>query len=113
MAAGLVALAVAVLGAVAHQAVWGQGRRPVGLVLALLLTGAAAVFLRACRVGVVARAVAIGVWVLVVVEAGTYTSEKDLLVPGNVRGYAFLLGGFLVLAVPLIAPERRRSARRG
>ncbi len=113
VAAAAVTAVAAVLGCVAHQAVWGAGRWPAGLVLAVALTATTAALVRACGAGLGGRAVVLGVWLLVTLQAAGQRPEGDVLVPGNVRGYAYLLGGFAVLVAVLIAPGRSPRRARG
>jgi hypothetical protein len=107
-AAGVLGAAAGALGSVAHQAVVGAPRWPVGLALAIALTASVADVLRACRVGLGASAVAVLAWLLVVLQAAGRRPEGDVLVPPNVRGYGWLVAGFAVLLGVLLAPGRRR-----
>lgn len=113
MASALVLTVAALLGVVAHQATWGERRWPVGVVLAVALTASAAALLRACGIALVARVVGILVWLAVTFGAAAQRPEGDVLVPGNTRGYAFIVGGFVVLAAVLTAPGGRPLRARG
>jgi hypothetical protein len=87
---------------------------PAGLPLGLLVAGAlsAAVFvtsgLALGRPGAVAAA---GGWLLVVLLLASQRPEGDLVVPGSLDGYLWLLGGMLVAGVCMVpryrVPDRR------
>lgn len=87
---------------------------PAGLPLGLLVAGAlsAAVFvtsgLALGRPGAVAAA---GGWLLVVLLLASQRPEGDLVVPGSVEGYLWLLGGMLVAGL-CIVPRYRPPGRR-
>jgi len=105
----VVGAAVGLLGSYAQQYVAGSGRWPVGLLLALGLTAAAA---SAVRAGLSARwgcgAAALG-WFGVVTVAASRRREGDLIVPGDGRGWTFLLGGALVLGIAIALPAPRTA----
>ena len=108
LALALVVGAVAgLLGSYAQQLIAGSGRWPVGVLLALVLTAAAAA---AVRAGLSARggcaATALG-WFGVVSLAASRCREGDLIVPGDVKGWVFLLGGALVLGLAIALPAPR------
>lgn len=93
-----------VLGGYAQQYVSGASRWPVGVVLALALTAAVACLVQQ---GSVRRwsVLAMGLgWFAAVSLAASPREEGDLLVPGDVRGWSFLLGGTMVLGVALAVP---------
>ncbi len=108
LGAGLLAGAVAgVLGSCAQQLVVGAARLPVGVVLAVLLLGAVAVAVQAgARTRWGGAALALG-WFAVVTLASSNRREGDVLVPGDARGWAFLLGGTAVLGLAVALPLRR------
>ena len=113
LAAGAVA---GVLGSCAQQYVVGPARLPVGVLLAVLLLGAVAVAVQAgARTRWGGTALAVG-WFAVVTTASSRRREGDVLVPGDTRGWAFLLAGTAVLglavALPLRPPARRPTAAR-
>jgi len=105
----VVGAAAGLLGSYAQQYVAGSGRWPVGVLLALVLTAAAAA---AVRTGRSARwgcmAAALG-WFAVVTVAASQRREGDLIVPGDAKGWAFLLGGALVLGVAIALPAPRTA----
>lgn len=113
MATALALSVAALLAVVAHQATWGPGGWPVGVVLAVALTGAVALLLRAWGVGLAARAVGLLTWLGVTFVAAAQRPEGDVLVPGNARGYAFLVAGFAVLAAAFTVPGGRAVRARG
>ncbi|KQX65610.1 hypothetical protein [Angustibacter sp. Root456] len=114
VATTVLTLAVAaLLAVVAHQATWTERRWPVGVAVAVGLTAAVALLLRAWGVGPVARAAGLLTWLVVTFAAALRRPEGDVLVPANARGYAFLVVGFAVLAAGLTAPGGRGRRARG
>jgi len=97
------------LGGYAQRYVSGASRWPAGVVLALLLTAAVAFLVHqgsAGRWSVLTMALG---WFAAVGLAASPREEGDLLVPGDGRGWSFLLGGTVLLGVALAMPGR--SAR--
>ena len=103
--------AAAVLGTAVHQVAYSVGgvRAPVGLLLALALTGLVALLVRGFR-SLLVRIGAVLAWLFVTGALVRSTPGGDVLVPANLRGYGWLLGGFAVLLVVLLLPGR--DARR-
>ena len=115
-AALLAGVVAGVLGSCAQQYVVGAARLPVGVLLAVLLLGALAVAVQAgARTRWGGTGLAIG-WFAAVTLASSRRREGDVLVPGDARGWAFLLGGTAVLglavALPLRSPARRAAVAR-
>jgi hypothetical protein len=112
----LLAAAAALLATVAHQSAVtgpGGGRWPVGLALALALTACVGAFLRALDLPVAARLGALGGWLLVLGLVSSGSPGEDVLVPANVRGYAWLLLGLVLMAILLLVPGRVVRRTRG
>lgn len=95
------------LGSYGQHYVLGSSRLPAGVLLGVAVTGSAAVLVRA---GLGSRAsgpaFALG-WLAVVLAASSPRREGDVLVPSDGRGWAFLVGGALVLGLTCI----RRAVR--
>jgi hypothetical protein len=105
-ALGLLGMVVAVLGAFAHP--WAVGAVPVaGLVL--IAVNFAMVRLAGWAMGGrLGAAIPMLLWTAVTLLLSTRRSEGDLVIPGNMPGYLFIVGGLVagVIAVSLV-PARR------
>jgi hypothetical protein len=114
LVAVLLVAAAAVLGTAIHQVAYSVGgvRAPVGLLLALALTGLVAALVRSFR-SLLVRVVAVLTWLFVIGGLVRSTPGGDVLVPANLRGYGWLLGGFVVLLAVLLVPGRAAGRRRG
>jgi hypothetical protein len=111
----LIAVVVAVAGAFVHAATARMGPVPLpyGLVLALL--GLAALLWlthAAARTRLGTALVAAG-WLLPVVVLAQGRAAGDVVIPGDPRGLAFLLGGVLLIGVALGVPVKRRLSDAG
>ena len=110
-----VAAAAATFGTVVHQVTVGPVRGhwlPLGVLLAVTLTGAVALLLRAVGVPLLARVAAVVGWLAVALGLSGGRPGGDVLIPANARGYTWLGVGFVVLLVVLVLPGRRpRPAR--
>ena len=102
--------AAGLLGSYAQQYVVGSARWPVGVLLALGLTAATAAAVRTSRTERWACVAAAVGWFAVVAAAASRRREGDLIVPGDGRGWAFLLGGALVLGIVIALPAPRAQA---
>ncbi|WP_426566007.1 hypothetical protein ACPPVT_05425 [Angustibacter sp. McL0619] len=113
--AALVVATAALLGTVTHQLTYRVAgvRAPVGLAMAVALTALVAVLLRELRASLLTRAAAAAGWLVAIAAVLRTSPGGDVLVPANLRGYGWLLGGFLVLLVVLVLPGRDRRATRG
>lgn len=112
LAAGAVA---GVLGGYAQQQVVGGEQWPVGVALGVGLIAGVAVLVRASSgTAWVVLPLALG-WFAVVLLLASPRPEGDVIVPGDRRGWAFLLLGTVVLTVALLEPalRRRRAVVRG
>lgn len=120
----VVGASTAVLGTVAHLGVLPVGagpggslRLPTGVLLALVLTACAHLWLGAWSGSRVAMGVCGVAWFAVCVAATVPRPEGDLLLPTSTRGYAWLFLGVLVPVViaflPVTAPSRPRPASAG
>lgn len=112
-AAALGGATAGLLGSYAQQ--YASGSWPTGVVLGVLLAASVAVFVRAAvRSRWAGTASAVG-WFAVVTLAAAPRHEGDLLVPGDGRGWSFLLLGALVQALAVAVPvdnHRRAVAAR-
>jgi hypothetical protein len=104
-AAGAVA---ALLGTYAHLLVVGAARWPVGLLVALALTGCVAATVRTLRPVPGAAGALVAGWLVVVALAMSRRTEGDLLIVENGRGLAWLGLGVVVLIGALLVPAGRR-----
>lgn len=105
LAAGAV---TGVLGGYAQQQVVGAGRLPVGVALGVALVVSVTVLVRASSTAPwVVLPLALG-WFAAVLAMASPRPEGDLVVPGDGRGWAFLLLGTAVLAVALVDSVARR-----
>lgn len=111
--AALVGALVGAVGSGVHQLVGGERRWPVGLAVALALTALWGLVLGR-RPGPAAVRVAgtLG-WVVVVAAVSMRRPEGDVLVPGNARGYSWMLIGFAVLLATVVLPARAAAQARG
>lgn len=109
LVAGVIAGA---LGSYAQQYVVGGVRLPAGVALGLLLLAATTLVVHLglhSRLG--CTAVAVG-WFAVVTMASSRRREGDVLVPGDARGWSFLLGGTAVLGLAIALQLRRPAVAR-
>lgn len=100
--------AAGVLGSYAQQ--YAIGGAPVGAVLGVLLAGCVTV---AVRLGLGSRSAAVAAtvgWFVVVTLASLPRREGDLLLPGDARGWGYLVGGSLVLGLGAVVPHRPAAA---
>ncbi|GAB3590733.1 hypothetical protein GCM10027446_06330 [Angustibacter peucedani] len=97
---------VAAVGSAVHQAVAGAHRWPVGLLLALGLTALWGALLGRRAVPALVRVAGVAGWTLVVLLVSPRRPEGDVLVPGNGRGYGWMLAGFALLVVLAVLPAR-------
>jgi hypothetical protein len=98
-----------VLGSYAHRYGAAGSGWPAGVALALGLTAAVACLVHqgsAGRWSVLAMALG---WFAAVTLAASPRDEGDLLVPGDGRGWSFLVGGTVVLGVALAVPGRAQA----
>ena len=108
--APVVGAVVGLLGSFAHAVV--LARLPVGLVCALLLSGATFVAAGlAVRSRTGAAAAVLG-WLLPVLLLSAPRPEGDLVVAGNASGYAWLLGGTVVAGLCVAWPYAGTAGRR-
>ncbi len=108
LAAGAV---TGLLGGYAQRQVFGSGRLPVGVALGVGLVVSVTVLVRAASgTPWVVLPLALG-WFAAVLAMASARPEGDLMIPGDGRGWAFLLLGTLVLTVALVQPALRRPAR--
>ena len=95
------------LGSYAQHYVLGSARLPVGVLLGVAVTGSAAMTVRgALGSRASGPAFALG-WLAVVLAASSPRREGDVVVPSDGRGWAFLVGGALVLGLTCIRPALR------
>lgn len=110
------AAAGALVGAVGsgiHQLATAGRRWPIGLVMALALTALFGLVLGRRRGPVAVRVAGVLGWAVVVALVSMRRAEGDVLVPGNARGYAFMLGGFAVLLAAAVLPARAAAPTHG
>lgn len=99
-----------------HQVMLGVGgnRWPVGVLAALVLVAVVHGSVRAAWPGSWPSGLVTASWFVVVAVAAVAGPGGDLLVPGNGRGYAWLLGGSAVLVAGSLTgrPVAARAVRR-
>lgn len=98
--------AAGLLGSYAQQYVVGTERWPAGVVIGVLLTVTVTALVRSAlssRLGSLASALG---WFFVVTVASSRRREGDLVITNDARGWAFLLGGAIVLAAGIALPVR-------
>ena len=83
---------------------------PVGLLIALALSGSVFVTARAL-LGRPGAIVAAAGWLVAVLPFATQRPEGDLVVPATLAGYVWLLGGFLLALGCVLVAGPRREAR--
>jgi hypothetical protein len=108
LATAAVGAVAAVLGTYAHLVVVGAARWPVGLLLALALTAAVALCVRALRPPAGATGAFVVGWLVAIAFAVSRRSEGDLLIVQNGRGLAWLGLGVVVLVAALVVPAGGR-----
>ncbi|WP_402464255.1 DUF6113 family protein [Isoptericola aurantiacus] len=99
----LLGVAVGVIGTVAHRTEWAD--LPSGLVLALLLTTAAATLCRAWS-GVGALLACGAGWLVAVQVLAATGPGGDVLVPAQTVGYVWTYGGLVPFVLVAFLPRR-------
>lgn len=109
--AGVCGAVVAVLGTYAHLVVVGSGRWPIGLVLALALTASAGRLAGALPLPTGGPPAVVVGWLAVVLVASTTWPQGHPVILGNLRGWAWLVLGFVVLLATAVVPTSRGQRR--